>query len=207
MIANSFKIADSTTMPVKNNIKRAIFLDRDGTIIEDKGHIGQVEDVAIIPGAIQALSMLQEKYLLFIVTNQSGVGLGRISKEAADRVNMFVLSELQHRGITIQQVYCCSHKRDDNCECIKPNPYFIHMAERDYGIDISQSYSIGDHPHDVAFCKLAGGNGIYVLTGHGWKHLADLEPSTLCFDNLLEAAYWIHNNSFQMEAGNARSFI
>lgn len=135
--------------------------------------------------------MLQNEYLLFIVTNQSGVGLGKISKEAVTKINSHILSCLQSQGITIQQLYCCSHRRDDNCECIKPKPFFIREAQRDYDIDISGSFTIGDHPHDADFGNSAGGTGIYVLTGHGKKHFNELAPHTLCFENLYDAACWI----------------
>lgn len=174
-----------------NKINRAMFLDRDGTIIEDRGIISISEDIEIFPFAIQALKMLQEKYLLFIVTNQSAIGLGKVSKEAVTRINMNVMSQLESHGITIQQLYCCSHKKDDNCDCIKPNPYFIREAARTYKVDISQSFSVGDHPHDVEFGKAAGGNGIYVLTGHGKRHIDAIAPDTPCFENLLDAACWI----------------
>jgi histidinol-phosphate phosphatase family protein len=172
-------------------IRPAIFLDRDGTIIEDRGHLGKLESVELFPFAVPALRMLQKHYLLFIVTNQSGVALGRVSMEEVTRVNQHVMAQLQSQGVRIQQLYCCSHKKDDKCECIKPNPYFIHQAHRTYGIDITRSYTIGDHPHDVAFGQNAGANGIYVLTGHGRKHFEQLEPATRCFENLLEAATWI----------------
>lgn len=168
--------------------KRAIFLDRDGTIIEDRGHIGSVKDVEFFPFAFEALKMLQKEYLLFIVTNQSGVGLGMVSMEAAAKVNSYVMEQLSHRGITVQELYCCFHKKDDNCDCMKPKPYFIHEARRAHAFDVSQSYSIGDHPHDVSFGKNAGGNGIYLLTGHGTKHFNNIEPGTVCFENLYDAA-------------------
>jgi D-glycero-D-manno-heptose 1,7-bisphosphate phosphatase len=182
-------------------INRAIFLDRDGTIIEDRGVISLSDDVEIFPFAIQALRMLQEKYLLFIVTNQSAVGLGKVSKEAVARVNMHVASLFESHGITIQQVYCCAHAKDDNCNCIKPNPYFIREAVREYKVDVSQSYSVGDHPHDVEFGKAAGGNGLYVLTGHGKKHLGAVAPDTLCFENILDAACWILKKPLPREGG------
>jgi histidinol-phosphate phosphatase family protein len=107
---------------------RAIFLDRDGTIIEDKGHIASQEDIELYPYAIRALLALQEKYLLFIVTNQSGVSLGRITLAEAIYVNEYLMEVLAKSGVTIREFYCCSHKRDDHCDCIKPKPYFINKA-------------------------------------------------------------------------------
>ncbi len=169
----------------------ALFLDRDGTIIEDRGHIDRIEQVEFYPFAVDALKMLHEKYLLFIVTNQSGISLGEISGEGAAVVNDHVSSVLRSHGITIQQTYCCVHTRDENCPCIKPKPYFIHKADRDYGIDIAASYTIGDHPHDVEFGYAAGAMGLYVLTGHGHKHAGELPPDKHMFDDILQAAVFI----------------
>lgn len=172
-------------------LKPAVFLDRDGTIIEDRGNLAHSSEIEIYPFSFSALKMLQKNYLLFIVTNQSGVGLGKVSMEEVSRVNEYLLSVLRENGIMIQRLYCCSHKRDDQCRCIKPNPYFIHEAMKEYNLDISKSFSIGDHPHDVTFGKFAGGTGLYVLTGHGRKHLNEIENGTLCFENLYDAANWI----------------
>ncbi len=170
---------------------RAIFLDRDGTIIEDKGHIAAESDIELYPFAIPSLLALQEKYHLFIVTNQSGVSLGRITLAEATYVNNYLLDVLTKSGVVIREFYCCSHKRDDNCLCIKPKPFFINKAREKYELDITGSYTIGDHPHDVAFGKNNGATGLYLLTGHGAKHRADIDASTLCFENLEKAAEWI----------------
>ncbi len=172
-------------------LRPAIFLDRDGTIIEDRGNLAHSSEIEIYPFSFDALKMLQKQYLLFIVTNQSAVGLGKVSMEEVSRVNEYLLSILRDNGIMIQKLYCCSHKRADLCRCIKPNPYFIHEAEKKYNLDIARSFSIGDHPHDVTFGKSAGGTGLYVLTGHGRKHLNEIEEGTLCFENLYDAANWI----------------
>ncbi|MBD3391295.1 MAG: HAD-IIIA family hydrolase [Chitinivibrionales bacterium] len=169
----------------------AVFLDRDGTIIEDRGHLGHIGQIELFPFAVEALRMLQEKYLLFIVTNQSGVSLGTITRDAAERVNTHVVRMLLSHGITIQQVYCCFHARHDQCDCIKPRPYFIEKAAGQFSIDIPRSYSIGDHPHDVEFGRAAGATGLYVFTGHGQKHKRELAHGALCFDDLLSAAQWI----------------
>lgn len=173
------------------DIRKAIFLDRDGTIIEDRGHLSCVEDVEFYPFTYDALRILQKQFFLFIVTNQSSVGLKLISPEAAARVNNFVMSDLQSHGITVQELYCCGHCREDNCECIKPKPYFINKAQSLYDLRIPQSFTVGDHPHDVTFGTAAGATGVYVLTGHGAKHRSEVETGTPVFDNLLEAARWI----------------
>jgi len=169
----------------------AIFLDRDGTIIEDNGYITSTKEVIIYPFAIKALKKLQNHFYLFIVTNQSGISLGKITKEDADKINQHILNILKSNEIYIKKIYCCSHAKSDNCKCIKPKPYFINKAVKEFGINISKSYSIGDHPHDVDFGRLAGATGLYVLTGHGKKHLNELSQNTLCFKNIYSAAEWI----------------
>jgi D-glycero-D-manno-heptose 1,7-bisphosphate phosphatase len=173
----------------------AIFLDRDGTIIEDRGHISTSDDAVFFPFTFDALRLLQQHYLLFIVTNQSGVSLGKISFEEATRINNQVIAKLKSEGIIILELYCCSHKRDDNCECIKPKPYFLRLAEKKYGINLISSFTIGDHPHDVAFGRNVGAKGLYVLTGHGEKHRNDCPESTQSFGNLMDAAQWIVRES------------
>jgi len=175
--------------------RRAVFLDRDGTLIEDNGYIDRIEDVFIYPFTVDALQLLQKEFLLFIVTNQSGVGLGKISGESAENINQHVRSVLQSHGIKIQRIFCCSHSRDDACECIKPKPYFLLKAMELYNIDIARSYTIGDHPHDVAFGENAGATGLYVLTGHGRKHVEELPPGANIFSNLYDAALWILQRS------------
>jgi len=174
-----------------NKKYRAVFLDRDGTIIEDRGHISCTEEVVFYPFSFEALKLLQEKFLLFIVTNQSGISLGKVTREEVDTVNRHIVSALKAHAIAIQQVYCCSHTRSDNCECIKPKPCFINKAVEDYRIDITRSYTIGDHPCDVEFGNNAGATGVFVLTGHGSKHAHELPEPVPCFENLEAAARWI----------------
>jgi histidinol phosphatase-like enzyme len=74
-------------------------------------------------------------------------------------------------------VYCCPHDHADECQCRKPKPYFVNVAELDHAIDLSRSFVIGDHPSDVELAHAVGANGIYVLTGHGSKHRGELQTS------------------------------
>ncbi len=168
--------------------RKAVFLDRDGTVIEDRGHLKNPVDAVFYPFTFEALRMLQKEFLLFIVSNQSGIAKKLITKEDVDKVNRRVLEILVENGIRITEVYYCPHNREDNCECIKPKPYFLNQAVEKHGIDLSRSYVIGDHPHDVEFAENAGAKGIYVLTGHGEKHTGELKPGWPVVKNLLEAA-------------------
>ena len=152
----------------------AIFLDRDGTLIEDRGHLSDPGQVLFYPETVQALRKLQPHFLLFIVTNQSGISRGVLRPEDADRVNAHVVQRLRDEGVAIRAVYCCPHTRDDGCACIKPKPYFLLQASIDHGIDLGRSFVAGDHPADVELAVNAGARGIYVLTGHGRKHRNEL---------------------------------
>lgn len=169
----------------------AVFLDRDGTLIEDRGNLSRPEQVVFYPDTFSALKKLQEHYLLIIVTNQRGISDGEIGREDADRVNAYVVQELEKKGIRITEVYVCPHKREEGCDCIKPKPYFLYQAAEKYHIDLKKSFSVGDHLHDVTFAENAGGKGIFVLTGHGEKHSADLTEDVTVVPGIREVAEFI----------------
>ncbi len=167
---------------------RGLFLDRDGTIIEDRGDIASPDEVVFFEGTFSALARLQNHFHLIIVTNQSGVSKGTITMDEVNSVNQFVVDTLAKRGIVIQEVFVCPHKRTDNCVCIKPNPHFPYLARDRFGISLSHSYAVGDHPHDVELAHRVGGKGIYVLTGHGEKHRREVPAGTTIARDITEAA-------------------
>ena len=170
---------------------KAVFLDRDGTIIEDRGDLHDPSQVVFLPGAFDALRRLQEDFLLFIVTNQSGIAKGAITRQDTDTVNAHVVAELAEAGIRVADVYVCPHRREDGCSCIKPHPHFLHQAATQYGVDLRQSFSVGDHPHDVELARAVGGRGIYVLTGHGEKHRTELPADAVVAGDIGQAAQGI----------------
>ncbi|WBW96703.1 D-glycero-alpha-D-manno-heptose-1,7-bisphosphate 7-phosphatase [Oceanirhabdus sp. W0125-5] len=172
-------------------MKKAVFLDRDGVIIEDSGYIDTIEEVKFFPFTMEALKELNKHYELFIVTNQSGIGRGLITEEGVDKVHEYILDELRKNDIHIREVYCCTHINEDKCICRKPNPYFLLEAEKKLDIDLKNSFVIGDHPSDVELAVNAGATGIYVLTGHGEKHLRKLKHRDVIVDSLKEAVEWI----------------
>lgn len=169
-------------------MKSAVFLDRDGTIIEDRGHLHSPDQISFIPGAVDALRRLQDTHLLFIVTHQSGIAKGLITAEQARSVNDAVVQRLAAADVVITAVYTCPHAREEECACIKPKPHALLEAARDYGVDLNASHVVGDHPHDYELAINAGARGIYVLTGHGRKHFDELPPGTLVADDIAEAA-------------------
>ena len=169
-------------------MRKAVFLDRDGTIIEDRGHLDCPSQVVFIPGAFDALRRLQEEFLLFIVTNQSGIAKRIITRQEADGVNRHVVSRLADNGVHITDVYVCPHQRENLCSCMKPRGYFLKKAALRYWLDLTRSFTIGDHPHDVELADSVGAQGIYVLTGHGNKHRPELPPETTVARDIADAA-------------------
>ncbi|MDC7228437.1 MAG: L-threonylcarbamoyladenylate synthase [Spirochaetales bacterium] len=168
--------------------RKAVFLDRDGTIMQDSGYLNSPDQVEFFDDTIAVLYQLQSEYELFIVTNQSGVGKGLITAEGVEKVNGYIDDYLRRSGIIIREWFVCTHTTEDNCECKKPKPYFLNLAAEKYGIDLSQSWVIGDHPHDISFADNGGAKGLYVLTGHGAKHLSELPHDVPVFHNLSSAA-------------------
>lgn len=148
--------------------------------------------LVFIPGAVEALKLLQESFTLFIVTNQSGIGEGVFSAREYRAFDRHYRSLLREKGVRVEKAYCCPHTKQANCSCRKPGTYFLEQAVEEYGLDINNSYVIGDHPHDVETGFRAGANTIYLLSGHGRKHLDELAitPDKICAD-LPEAALWI----------------
>ncbi|AQQ08760.1 D,D-heptose 1,7-bisphosphate phosphatase [Sedimentisphaera cyanobacteriorum] len=169
-------------------MNNAVFLDRDGTIIEDRGHLSSPEDAVFYKNTFEALRRLQERFKLFIITNQSGIGKGLISRNDVEAVNGYVNRVLLESGIKITETYVCPHKNEDFCSCKKPKPYFLRKSEADYDINLMKSYSVGDHPSDYYLAENAGGKGIYLLTGHGLKHRKELPENALTVKDIGEAA-------------------
>jgi D-glycero-D-manno-heptose 1,7-bisphosphate phosphatase len=181
----------------------AVFLDRDGTILEDTGYIKNPLDMIIYPESFKALSILQDYFLLFIITNQSGISKGLITEDEVKEVNSYLIEVLKARGIAIYDIFCCPHNSEDNCICKKPNPYFINKAAELYHLNLSESYIIGDHPSDIKCGLNSGVEPVYLLTGHGRKHQDELTQDVKICENILDAANYIIN---QKRTTNERFF-
>ena len=156
-------------------MRQAVFLDRDGTMIKDSGFLSDPSKVVFYSFTVEALKLLQEKFDLFIVTNQCGIANGIISEEEVEKVNKFIIDTLAKKGIDIKDCYVCKHAIGAGCKCRKPQAFFAEQAASKYGLDLSRSYVIGDHLSDMRFAKAFGGRGAYVLTGHG-GHNRDIVP-------------------------------
>lgn len=151
-------------------MNKAVFLDRDGTINVEKNYLYRIEDFEFLPGVINALKILQDKrYLLIIVTNQSGIARGYYTETEYYHLNNWLLERLRHEGIYITATYYCPHhpnaivkKYRKICECRKPQLGMYNNAIHDYNIELSKSYSVGDKIRDCAICCHSLCNGFLI---------------------------------------------
>lgn len=174
----------------------AAFLDRDGTIIEDLGYLGDPDGIRFIPGAIEALRALQRAgYRLILVTNQAGVARGLITEADVGRVNARLAARLAEAGVPLHGIYYCPHHPEHgppeyrrDCECRKPKSGMIHQAIRDLDLDPTRSVVIGDHVTDAALAQtFPGMRAILVRTGHGAEQWEKIQTGTLaCPEHVAE---------------------
>lgn len=173
-------------------MKKAIFVDRDGVITEDMGYVHEIEHFRLVPRATEGLRLLN-KYKLFIVTNQSGIGRGYYKRKDFFDYNKRVINELKKHKIKIQKTYFCPHKPEDNCSCRKPQTKFLKEAKKQFSIDLRKSFVIGDRKSDIEMGKNVGCKTIHVLTGYGSNSKNEVNPDYFAKD-LLDAAKWILRN-------------
>lgn len=141
-----------------------IILDRDGTIIKDKGHIYKVKDLEFLPGAISGLKKIQEMgYKLIIITNQAGIARGFYTQKDTENFNKKLISRLAKRGVRIEKIYYCPHHLDFTgpCQCRKPNIELAKLAAKELDFDPSEAIFIGDKDSDIELGKNC--NGLTVL--------------------------------------------
>lgn len=176
----------------------AVFLDRDGTVNVDYGYVSRSEDVKLLLGVGEAIRELNQAGIpVFILSNQSGVGRGLYGLEAVSLVNREVELQLGRIGAAVKAFYFCPHAPEDECECRKPKLGMLKQAQREWGVDLTNAYVVGDKAADVELGKNAGGKGIVVLTGQTrQEEIASwpVQPDFVARD-LLEAVDWILDNT------------
>lgn len=153
----------------------ALFLDRDGTVNEEVDFLTSPNDLRLIPGSAGAIRRANELGLkVFIVTNQSGVARGLLTEEELGAIHRVLAERLAGEGARVDRIYYCPHHPGEGldgyrtgCSCRKPATGMIDRAAREFGVDPSRSWVIGDRTVDVAMAKNAGARAILVLTGYG----------------------------------------
>jgi len=150
-------------------MRRAVFLDRDGTIdygIPTYERVDSVDKVQLLPSVLEALALLAGMdYLVFVVTNQAGIAEGLITPEQFEEINNEMLRQISPSGITIQKTYMCPHGDKSTCKCRKPQPKMLLDAAREFDVDLAGSWMIGDRPSDVMAGVNAGTRAILVQSG------------------------------------------
>ena len=186
-------------------MRRAVFLDRDGTLNIEKGYIRDISEVELYPGAARSVRLLNDAGILAILaTNQTGAARGYYTIEHVHGLNGKV-QQLLHdgAGARLDGVYYCPHYKDGivpeftrECDCRKPAPGMILQAARDFAdIDLAGSYVVGDKATDITFARNAGCRGILVRTGYGEQVLAgeyqvlEVQPEKVCADIVEAVAY------------------
>lgn len=153
------------------DLKRpAAFIDRDGTLIYERGDLGQPDGVELIPGAVDAVRRLRDAGLLVVlVTNQSGIARGLFTHDDFHAVQRRVTELLAAEGVALDNVYYCPHHPDVDgpCDCRKPAPGMYRRAQEELGIDLARSFYVGDRWRDVAVTERVGGTPFLVRTGAG----------------------------------------
>jgi len=158
--------------------EKAVFIDRDGTIIVEKHFLSNPDEIEFIEGSVDALAQLQKhEYKLIIVSNQSGVARGKFGEETVEKVNCRMVELLAARKVYIDAVYYCPHHPKGTipeysrvCTCRKPSPQMVEDAIAQFGINPRQSFVVGDKIDDINLAKVVGAKGILVRTGYGLKH-------------------------------------
>jgi D-glycero-D-manno-heptose 1,7-bisphosphate phosphatase len=183
--------------------KRAVFLDRDGTLNVDDGYPANINQVVIYPGSYEAVRKFNDAGLLtVVVTNQSGIGRGLLTEKNLTALHEQMSNFFADQGARIDAFYYCPHyERSEipqyqlNCTCRKPNPGLALRAAADLDIDLERSYMVGDKVEDILFGVSIKATPVLVLTGFGEEALRRLrvqgvEPAFVA-DGILAAADWI----------------
>jgi D-glycero-D-manno-heptose 1,7-bisphosphate phosphatase len=177
-------------------MNRAVFLDRDGTLIAEKNYLCRPEDVEIFPATPAGLKRLcGAGFMLFIVSNQSGVGRGYFTLADVERVNEHLCRELARSGVRFGKIYIAPEKPGEPGRGRKPSPQFLFDARDEFGLDLAQSYSIGDKLSDLECGWNAGvKKSILVRTGYGAeleRESPDKISRAVVVDDVSGAADWI----------------
>ena len=161
-------------MGIDRAIRRAVFLDRDGVINENRAdHVKTWSEFRFLPGAFDALAQLHTAGLLtFVITNQAVVNRGMVPRETLDEINARMMTEVERRGGRIEAVAYCPHRPDERCRCRKPQPGLILDLMERYRLSPRACVVIGDALSDIDAARAAGTAAMLVRTGRGREQYA-----------------------------------
>ncbi|HEU4401446.1 MAG TPA: HAD family hydrolase [Candidatus Polarisedimenticolia bacterium] len=184
--------------------RRAIFMDRDGTISEEVGYVNHLSRYRLLPHSLEAIRLVNRAgFLAIVTTNQAGVARGYFQESLVHAVHARLLSWVEEGGARLDAIYYCPHHPREgappyraDCDCRKPRPGMILRAAREHDIDLARSYAIGDSVIDLEAGAAAGVPSLMVLTGYG-RGLLEHQPERLrvaplhTSEDLLEAVRFI----------------
>jgi histidinol-phosphate phosphatase family protein len=181
-------------------VRRAVFLDRDGTLIEDVGYLDRLDRIALYPCSVDAVRLLNRAgFAVVVATNQSGVARGLFDEAFVEATHRALAETLAAAGARVDAfVYCPHHPHGTveayrrQCDCRKPQPGLMKRAALAQELDLSRSFVVGDRLNDIESGEAVGARGVLVRTGYGPRH----EPAArargaVVADNLMEAVSWI----------------
>jgi len=179
-----------------------VFLDRDGTIIEEAGYLDRLDRLVFFPYAIDAVRLLQRGgFAVVIVTNQAGIGRGMYEEQFVRDTHEVMSRRFAAAGVNVDGYYYCPHHPDATiaryrmaCDCRKPGPGMLRAAAAELDLDLPRSFAVGDKWTDVQAGQAAGAGGILVRTGYGRASESSPPPGvtpTTVTDNVMSAAAWI----------------
>jgi len=184
--------------------RKAIFIDRDGTLSEEVGYVNHLSRFRLFPFAVDAIRLVNRSpFLAVLVTNQAGVARGYFAEEMIHAVHGEVKRALDAGGAHLDGVYFCPHHPSageppyrQDCECRKPKPGLLHRAASDLGVDLAGSYVVGDRRGDLELAWGVGATAVMVKTGYGRGEIEHLAPAwprqpDLVADHLLDAVVQI----------------
>jgi D-glycero-D-manno-heptose 1,7-bisphosphate phosphatase len=183
-------------------VKRAVFLDRDGTLLEEANYVSEFERLVFFPFSADAVRLLNRAgFAVVVVTNQAGIARGIVEERFVALAHAFITERLAEGGARIDAYYYCPHHPHGiiepyrgACDCRKPQPGMLKKAAVDLGLDLTRSFIVGDKLQDLEAGAAVGARGVLVRTGYGRKEEAKLggalEPAAVV-DNLMGAVSWI----------------
>ena len=180
----------------------AVFLDRDGTLVEEAGYINRLDRLELFPWSVEAVRLLNRAgFRVVVVTNQAGVARGYFDETFVHEAHAHLGAVMRAAGAEIAGFYHCPHHVDATvaayrqaCDCRKPAPGMFLRAARELDLDLPRSYGVGDRWHDVQAAQAAGAVAVMVRSGYGATELArptnDVTPAHVA-DTLIDATTWI----------------
>jgi D-glycero-D-manno-heptose 1,7-bisphosphate phosphatase len=184
-------------------VKRGVFLDRDGTLIEEVGYLDRIDRVRFFPYSVDAVRLLNRAgFAVIVATNQAGVARGFFDEAFVEATHRSLSDTLEAGGAHVDGFYFCPHHPEAGvgayrqpCDCRKPRPGLLRRAAEEHEIDLRQSFVVGDRAHDIAAGNTVGAPGVLVRTGYGARVEQSEHGAAAVTDNLMGAVAWILRQS------------